>query len=255
MEAVALAKASHQVFGSLKKIYNISPDYEGGHAAWRTFMDSYKKYVPDAKVVGEVWPKLGTQDYTSFLTAANNSGADLIFTSFYQTDALTMLKQSMALGLNGKIPMVGFWHGMLEVVQKYTKDFYPQKTIGGGTFAFWAIDTPECKSFVEKIKARSGVYPGYASSGYAFVKAIAKAIEKAGALDTEKVINFLEGHMMESPVGPVEIRACDHQTMWPTYTGIIGDLPGWEFYGPKNLIIMGKEAYQTCEEIAKARGK
>lgn len=255
MEAVAMAKACRQVFGPLKKIYNISPDYEGGHAAWRTFFDSYKKYVPDAKVVGEVWPKLGTQDYTSYLTAAMNSDAELMFTSFYQTDALTMLKQSMAIGLNGKIPMAGFWHGMLEVVQKYNKDFYPKRTIGGGTFAFWAIDTPECKSFVEKIKTRSGVYPGYASSGYAFVKALAKAIEKAGALDTEKVINNLEGYMMESPVGPVEIRACDHQAMWPTYVGLIGELPGYEFYGTKDLVIMSKEAYPTCEDIAKARGK
>jgi len=255
MEAVGMAKACRQIFGPLKKIYNISPDYEGGHSAWRTFFESYKKLVPDSKVVGEVWPKLGTQDYTSYLTAAMNSDAELMFTSFYQTDALTMLKQSIAIGLNGKIPMAGFWHGMLEVVQKYNANFYPKKTIGGGTFAFWAIDTPESKSFVEKIKTRFGVYPGYASSGYAFVKAVAKAIEKVGALDTEKVINYLEGSMIESPVGPVEIRACDHQTMWPTYVGLIGEIPGWEFYGTKALVKMGNEAYPTCEEIAKARGK
>lgn len=255
MEAVAMATACRETFGPLKKVYNFSPDYEGGHAAWRTFFESYKKLVPDAKLVGEGWAKLGTGDYTAHLTAILNSDAELMFTSFYQTDALTMLKQSTALGLNGRIAMAGFWHGMLEVVQKYNADFYPKKTVGGGTYAFWAIDTPESKSFVEKIKGRFGVYPGYAASGYAFVKAIAKAIEKAGALDTEKVINNLEGYVMDSPVGPVEIRACDHQAMWPTFAGIIGELPGWEFYGTKNIVKMGKEAYPTCEEIAKARGR
>jgi branched-chain amino acid transport system substrate-binding protein len=151
-----------------------------------------------------------------------NSDAELIFTSFYQTDALTMLKQSSALGLNGKIPMGQIWHGMLEMVDKYNANFYPKKTIGGGTFALWAINTPECKSLVEKIKSRYGVYPGYAASGYAFVKGMARAIEKAGALDTEKVITLLEGGVIESPVGPVEIRACDHQVMWPSYVGLIG---------------------------------
>lgn len=108
---------------------------------------------------------------------------------------------------------------------------------------------------LKKIKARFGVYPGYAASGYAFVKAVTKAIEKAGTLDTERVIDNLEGYVMESPIGPIEIRSCDHQLMWPTFVGIIGELPGWGFYGPKNIIKMGKEAYPTCEEIAKARGR
>lgn len=127
METVALGKAARDIFGPQKKIYNLSPDYEGGHAAWRTFLDSYKKFVPDAKVVGEMWSKLGTQDFTSYLTAIMNSDAELLFTSFYQSDALTMLKQSIALGLNGKISMVGMWHGMYAVCQKYNKDFYPKK--------------------------------------------------------------------------------------------------------------------------------
>jgi branched-chain amino acid transport system substrate-binding protein len=254
MEAVGLAKASRKILGPLKKIYNLSPDYEGGRSAWRTFFDNYKKDVPDAVVVGDVWAKLGTQDFTSYLTAIMNSDAELIFTSFYQTDALTMIKQSIAIGLNGKIPMVGFWHGMLDTVMKFNPEFYPKKTVGGGTYAFWALNTPESKNFVEKIKSKYNTYPGYAASGYAFVKAMANAIEKAGALDTEKVINLLEGATIDSPVGPVEIRACDHQVMWPSYAGLIGEVPGWDFYATKDLIQVGKEGYPTCGEIAKARG-
>jgi len=255
MEAVALGKGAKQILGPLKKIYNISPDYEGGHAAWRTFLKSYKKVVPDAEVVGDVWPKLGTQDFTTYLTAIMNSDAQLIFTAFYQTDALTMLKQSVALGLNGKIPMVGFWHGMYAVCQKLNRDFYPKKTVGGGQYAFWAIEKPESKQFVERIKAKYGVYPEYAVSGYAFVKTIAKAIEKVGALDTEKLIDALEGAVMETPVGPVEIRACDHQAMWPTYPGLISEISGWDFYAPVNPVVIAGEAYRTCNEIAKLRKK
>jgi hypothetical protein len=89
--------------------------------------------VPDATLVGEAWPKLGTQDYTPNLTAVMNSGAELMFSSFYQTDALTMIKQSIALGLDGKIAMAGVWWGMYAMCQKFNKDFYPKKTIGGST--------------------------------------------------------------------------------------------------------------------------
>lgn len=255
MESVALGKAAKEIFGPLKNVYNLSPDYEGGHSAWRDFLNSYKVLVPDVKVVGEAWPKLGNQDFTSNLTAVMNADAQLLFTSFYQTDALTMLKQSMALGLNGKIAMVGIWHGMYAVCQKFNKDFYPMKTIGGGGYPFWSINTPESKKFVENMKSKYGVYPEYAISSYAFTKAMAKAINKVGALDTEKVIKALEGAMMESPIGPVEIRACDHQAMWPTYVGLIGEVPGWDFYATQKPIVIGREAYHPCEEIAKVRGK
>lgn len=254
MEAVALAKASVKIFGKLKKIYNLSPDYEGGHSAWRTFLEEYKKDVPDAQVVGDVWAKLGTQDFTSYLTAVQNSDAELFFTSFYHSDALTMLKQSIAIGLNGKIPMVGFWHGQPGVTQKFTADFYPKRTIGGGVYPFWALNAPGPKGFTDKVKSKYGVYPGYGASSYAFTKAMANAINKVGALDTEKVINVLEGMVTDTPVGPLELRACDHQLMWPTYVGEIGKLPGWDFYGTKDLVVYGREAYPTCAEIAKSRG-
>jgi len=254
MENIGMAKAAKEIFGPLKKIYNLSPDYEGGHAGWRTFFDSYKKLVPDANLVGEAWPKLGTQDYTPNLTAVMNSDAELMFTSFYQTDALTMIKQSIALGLDGKVAMAGVWWGQYAMCQKLNKDFYPKKTIGGSIYAFWAIDTAESKKFVENIKSKFGVYPEYAVNSYAFVKAMAKAINKVGALDTEKVINALEGVMMDSPVGPIEIRACDHQALWPSYVGLIGEVPGWDFYAPKKpLVVISREAYPTCEEIAKLR--
>jgi hypothetical protein len=43
--------------------------------------------------------------------------------------------------------------------------------------------------------------------------------------------------------------------MWPVFVGLIGELPGWEFYGTKNHITVGREAYQTCEEISQSRKK
>ena len=253
MEAVAIASGCVKNFGPLKKIYNLSPDYEGGVSAWRTFFDAYKKLVPDAKLVGEAWPKLGTQEFTAYLTAILNSEAELLFTSFYQTDALTMLKQSIAVGLNGKIAMAGFWHGMIETVEKFNAEFYPKKTVANSVYPFWAIDTPESKIFVEKVKARQGVYPGYGACGYTFVKAMAESIKKVGSLDTEKVIDALEGAIVDSPVGKIEIRGCDHQAMWPSGVGLIGELPKWNMFATKNVILVGKEAYPTCEEIVKLR--
>jgi branched-chain amino acid transport system substrate-binding protein len=250
-----MAKAAKEIFKAPKKLYLLNPDYEGGHSAARNFVKTYMGVVPDAQVVGEAWPKLGTQDFTANLTAVMNSGADLMFTSFFQTDALTMIKQMIAMGANGKFAMAGIWHGTFAVIEKFNKDFYPMKTIGGGGYPFWAINSPESKEFVQKIKDKYNVYPEYAVMSYAFTKAMAAAIKKAGKLDTEKVIDALEGYVMDTPVGKVEIRACDHQAMWPNFVGLIGPVPGYDFYGTQNPQVYGAEAYRTCAEIAEVRGK
>ena len=255
MEAIAIAKASIEIFGPLKKIYNLSPDYEGGRAAWRSFLNSYKKEVPDVEVVGNIWAKLGTQDFTSYLTAIMNSDAELFFTSFFQSDALSMLKQSIAIGLNGKIPTIGFWHGQPGVTQKFNSEFYPKNTIGGGVFPFWSIENKGALQFKNTVKDKYGVYPGYGASSYAFTKAMANAINKVGSLDTEKIIDVLEDSIIPTPIGELKLRGCDHQLMWPTYVGMIGELEGWDFYGTKNLVSYGEEAYPTCEEIEKLRKK
>jgi branched-chain amino acid transport system substrate-binding protein len=252
-ESKALVMGSKKIFGPLKKIYNLSPDYEGGRAAWRAFFEFYKKEVPDAKVVGDVWGKLGTQDFTSYLTAIMNSDADMIYTAFYGADAVTMIKQSIALGLNGKIPIVGHWWGTIDITRTLTKDFYPMKTIGCGQYPFWGIDIPESNKFVEKIRSKHNLWPGFAVMSYSFVKAMATAIEKAGSLDTEKVINLLEGAYMDTVIGRVEIRGCDHQAMWPNFVGLIGENPKWGLYGSKNHVRVGSEAYPSCEEISKSR--
>ena len=44
---------------------------------------------------------------------------------------------------------------------------------------------------------------------------IAKAYEKAGKIDREKFIDALEGLKVDSPVGEIEMRACDHQAVLP----------------------------------------
>jgi len=252
-QAIGCARGAFKTFGPKKKLYNISPDYEGGHAAWENFLLEYQKIVPDAKVVGSVFPKLGTQEYTPYLTAIMNSGADLIFSSFYLQDAQTMFKQSSAIGLNGKIPITGLWLSTNDLAQNFSADFYPKKCVGGTAYAFWEIDYPKNKIFYEKFKERFGVYPYLDFASYGITHEIARIIGKVG-LDTEKVIDALEGSQVETPAGFVEMRKCDHQAMLPFYFGEVGPLPhGLGFYAATNCVKAGAETYHSCEEVLEKR--
>jgi hypothetical protein len=47
------------------------------------------------------------------------------------------------------------------------------------------------------------------------------AIEKAGSFDAEKIINAYEGFQWKSPIGLMQMRACDHQNLQPMVAGVV----------------------------------
>jgi branched-chain amino acid transport system substrate-binding protein len=64
-------------------------------------------------------------------------------------------------------------------------------------------------------KARFGTPPGFpAFHAYTTAHFIADAYSQAGKIDKEKFIDALEGLKVDSPVGKVEMRACDHQAFF-----------------------------------------
>jgi len=85
---------------------------------------------------------------------------------------------------------------------------------------------------------------------------IAHAFNKAGAVDGEKFIHALEGMKLDSQVGEVEMRACDHQAVLPIFMGVIKKVPQYNFLISTDIeTLPGREVMPTCEEIKKIRGK
>jgi branched-chain amino acid transport system substrate-binding protein len=84
---------------------------------------------------------------------------------------------------------------------------------------------------------------------------IAKAYEKAGKIDREKFIDALEGLKVDSPVGEIEMRACDHQAVLPLYMGTLKKVPQYDFLISSDIVALpGKDILPTCEEVKKIRG-
>jgi branched-chain amino acid transport system substrate-binding protein len=85
---------------------------------------------------------------------------------------------------------------------------------------------------------------------------ISKSFEKAGKIDKERFIDALEGMALDSPVGPLTMRACDHQVVLPMFFGVTKKSPQYEFLTASDVTsVPGKETMPTCEEIKKARAK
>ena len=92
--------------------------------------------------------------------------------------------------------------------------------------------------------------------GYATVYVIAEAIQRAGSVDTEKVIEVLDqGFEIELPWGTVIMRGCDHQASQPQRTGVIGFNAEGRPILTEVQEIHGKEFNRSCEEVANLRKK
>ena len=77
-------------------------------------------------------------------------------------------------------------------------------------------DDPAVKAFVAKVRADAGAeatVSNYVMTHYNALIALKAAIEKAGKVDKEAMIDALEGLTIESPTGPVTIGKDHHATM------------------------------------------
>jgi len=169
---------------------------------------------------------------------------------------VNVMKAAKATGFAEKVPM--FIHTATELsVVMPLGDQGPEGVMGTSNYLFYYPETPENKAFAEKFKAKYDRYPKIgALYGYLAAQYIAQGYAKAGEFDTEKFIDAVEGLTVDSPVGPVEMRACDHQTVLPMIFGLTKFTPEYPFLvSTDNVMIPGPETMPSCEEVSKTRAK
>jgi len=248
-----------------KRIYTFSPDYVYGHCCVDEFLKVYLKRVPDAKVINQTWFPLGSKDYTAYITAILAAKPDLIYSPIYGGDAIVFFKQAQPYGLLEKVHFVAECVPLMECVTNLRKGDagVPIGVFGDSVNPFWAMpEDSEAVRYSLAVYNRCGVYPGLmASNAWVYMAFMKAAIEKAGSTDVEKVVDALEGLTVSTPWGSIHMRKCDHQPMYPVYTGIIGWDPTGKWPMP---ILLPKTLkrwddypamYHSCEEIMTIRAR
>jgi branched-chain amino acid transport system substrate-binding protein len=133
----------------------------------------------------------------------------------------------------------------------------PEGVMGTIQYLFYYPETPENKAFVASFQKAFGNPPGFpAFNAYLTAQFIAEGFRKAGAVDREKFIDALEGLKVESPVGGMaEMRACDHQAVYPMYFGVTKKVPKYDFVIASDIMTLtGDDVLPSCDEIQNARG-
>ncbi len=231
-------------------------DYEYGHAIGNSAWRNLKKLRPDVKLIGQSWWKPGEPDLIPYITAILAAKPDAVI---FCTGGRSMNNIMKVIKSTGMAEKVAIWvhsatdHAVLRPLGAEA----PEGVMGTIDYHFYYPDTPANKAFAEAFQAAYGTPPGFpAFHGYITAQFIAAAFRKAGTVDKEKFVDALEGLTIDSPAGPIEMRACDHQAVLPMYLGVTKKVPGKDYFVASDIVTLaGSEVMPTCEEIMEARKK
>jgi len=237
------------------KYWIMGEDYEFGHACADEIWSNLKKLRPDVQLLGQSWRKVGETDLAPYITPAMNAKPDCIISAAGGGGVVNFLKAIKATGLEKKIAIYQHYATDLLALRPLGMDA-PEGVMGSSSYHFYYPNTPDNKAFSDEFMKVYKRYPGStAFYGYVAGQLIAKAYQKAGKIDTERFIDAMEGLTVDSPIGKIQIRACDHQLILPMYFGVTKKTKAYPFLvGSDFVTISGKDYLPSCEEIMKLRG-
>ncbi|HEX3468537.1 MAG TPA: ABC transporter substrate-binding protein [Candidatus Elarobacter sp.] len=170
--------------------------------------------------VGADLHPLGQTDYSSYLTKVRNSNADVLVFCNYGPDCINATKAAVQLGLNKRMLFGGILCGNDVAVGMPVDDL-----VGSQWGYVWG---PE--SGGNAMEVYNALKPGVDEVdwrqylGYMAARNIIDRLNHAGSTDTAKVVAAFENfHYDAAKKAGAYFRACDHQAVQQTYSGMIVD--------------------------------
>ena len=236
------------------KYWIAGDDYEYGHAIANAVFERLKSLNPKVQLLGQSWWKVGETDFTPYITQILAAKPDFVIVATGGAGMVNFQKAAQATGFHKRVPF--YQHAGIDLSTLAPQGpNAPEGVYGTTNYLFYYPATKENKAFAEEFRKATNRYPkSGALYGYMSAQFIAKSYAKAGKVDKEKFIDALEGMTLDSPVGPLTMRACDHQVELPMFFGVTKKSPAQESLVAGDVTsVPGKDTMPTCEEIRKAR--
>ena len=172
------------------------------------------------EVVGTWRPSDTATDVTAELTAIEDAGANIIFTTISGPMGIVYAKQwgekqipAASVGINVEVQKQGFWDAT---------DGYGNYETGLNTFAEGVKITDQTIPFFDTFVDRFGQFPTYNSGTYEALFILKDAIEAAGTLDSDAVVVELEKTDRTGTAGRIVFDG-NHDVVWgPGYVTAVG---------------------------------
>ncbi len=229
---------------NIKTIAGINQDYAFGRDNWAAFKEAVQALRPDVRFVAELFPKLGTADYSTEISKLSALRPDVVFTSLWGGDMNTFVKQASSRSMfrNSRL-VTPNGQSSLEQLGKT----FPQDAIVGMRGDSWAFNpamkgNAEHTAFVKEFHAKTGAYPSFPSYHMAqSLSAIEKALDSNWNGEQEQigkaVLAGWKGMELDDYTGKLKIRE-DNQSMEAQLFGVTAPAQGQSFMTLKRLVAM-----------------
>ena len=217
--------------GNKKRFYLIGTDYVYPRTTNKILRLYLKKMSVKESDIQEEYTPFHHQDYQTIVGKIKSfcAGGDAAVINTINGDSnVPFFKELANQGVTAdSCPSISFSFAEVEL---QTLDVKPL----AGHLASWnyymSIKTPENIKWIKAYKewcAKHGIADKQCVTddpmmhAYLHVKLWAKAVEKAGSTDIDKVLKALEGLELDSPVGKYKVDEKNHHTWKPVYIGKI----------------------------------
>lgn len=201
-----------------KKWYFLVANYAFGTDAHERF----KKILlaQGGQEIGADLHPLGATDYSSYLTKARNSDANVLVFCNYGPDTQNATKAAVQLGLNKKMQFGGILSGNDVAVGLPVDDL-----IGSIWGYVWGPEAGgDAMTVYNKLKPGVDAVDWRQYLGYMTIRNLVDRLEHVGSTDTAKLVEAYENfHYDAAKKSGAYFRACDHQAIQQTYAGVIVD--------------------------------
>jgi branched-chain amino acid transport system substrate-binding protein len=203
-----------------KRWATVAPNYAYGTSAVGDFKEQLSAKRPDVVWVAAQWPALGKIDAGATVEALARAKPDAIYNVLFGNDLAKFVREGETRGLFKDRVVAGLLTGEPEYLDPLKAEA-PKGWIVTG-YPWDAIKSPAHEKFVKEYEKKFHDHPRLgALAGYIAMLAIADALRKAGATDTETLITAMEGLQVSTPIGAIRFRASDHQSTMGAWVGKI----------------------------------
>jgi len=194
-----------------KKWFILAANYGFG---WQT-TEGFRRIgkIMGCTEVGLINHPTGATDYTTYFPKIMSAEPEVLLLCNFGNDQLNSVKQVHEFGLKKKMKVIC---PLIVITARMAAGDEPYEGMIGGATFYWGLEgmIPTAKTFVTNYRKKWGRPPtdmsGYAYSG---VRGLLSAVERAGGMDTKKVILALEGHTYDHYKGKQWMRAWDHRSI------------------------------------------
>jgi branched-chain amino acid transport system substrate-binding protein len=198
-----------------KEVVTTASDYAGGRDVVGQFKGPY--VARGGKVLKEIWPPLGTTDFSAYLTDIKSINPPVTYDFMPGADAVRFIQQYSEFGLKEKMPLTGF-----TIIDSQTVKALGKSAIGiiSALTYIDTVDSPESKAFNAAYRAKFNAAPDlFADYGYVAAKALDEALKTTDgdASNKDKLAEAMSKLQFKAPRGPFRMDPATHNPIQDIY--------------------------------------